>query len=68
MSVVMMGICSEGGLIVAVICGNLNPPTRMARRPTGEHRYARARSLTCPEHPFGARPCAVRSQVGRYSI
>src|SRR5713101_8452117 len=25
------GDCCKGGPIVAVICGNLNPPTRMAR-------------------------------------
>jgi hypothetical protein len=28
-----LGDCCEGGLIVAVICSNLNPSARMARAP-----------------------------------
>jgi hypothetical protein len=57
----------RGSLIVAVICGNLNPPTRMARA-----RRANTAAVVLvsglPGTPFGARPCAFRSQVGRESI
>src|SRR6476646_9091539 len=56
----------RGSLIVAVICGNLNPPTRMARA-----RRANTAAVVLvsglPGTPFGARPCAFRSQVGRES-
>src|SRR6266446_3069172 len=56
------GDCCKGGPIVAAICGNLNPPTRMARALPA----TAAPSVLVPDLPgttFGARPCAVRSQV-----
>src|SRR6266478_6550339 len=55
------GDCCEGGPIVAVICGNLNPPTRMARALPATTARLPCSSPTCPgrHSELGA----VRGQV-----
>src|SRR6476661_2287341 len=50
------GDCREGGPIVAVIYGNLNPPTRMARVQPAS--IAVRCSPCLPRTAFGARACA----------
>jgi hypothetical protein len=65
----MMGIARgllEGGPIVAVIYGNLNPPRAHGSCPAGEHCPAPL-ALGLPTTSFGARPCAA-SQVSTQLI
>jgi hypothetical protein len=66
----MMGIARgllEGSPIVAVICGNLNPPHAHGSCPAGEHRGS-VLALSLPAATFGARPCAASSQVWTQEI
>ena len=55
-----MGDGCEEGPIVAVICGNLNPPNRMTRASQANTALGRVPGL--PGAIFGARPCAVFGQ------
>ena len=55
----------EGSPIVAVICGNLNPPTRMARALGRAPPFGARPDL--PGTTFGARPCAVPARFRRNS-
>src|SRR6201998_2995948 len=65
-SVILVGDCLRGIRIVASICGNLNPPTRIARA-LWANTFFRA-VLILPGTKFAARPCALSTSLDATDI